>query len=962
MKTFLQHVAEDLCQRFNFNFDDVALVFPNKRAALFMSDCLAQIAQRPIWSPAYITISELFRQHSTLVVPDQIKLICDLHRSFTRCTGLDDSLDNFFAWGQLMLADFDDIDKNLARPEQVFSNLNDIHQFDNTDFLSSEQKKALQLFFQNFSPERQTELKRRFASLWQHFLDIYNDFNERLAAQNLAYEGALYRSVATTTDIPFRHRTYVFIGFNMLHEVEQLIFKRLKQQGRALFYWDFDKFYMQNPANEAAHYIRQYKLRFPNALNDDDGNIYDNLSQPKEITYIAATTEDIQARYVSTWLRENNRLQDGRRTAIVLCDERLLQSVVHQLPPETEAVNITTGFPLDATPLASAIPLLIQLQTNGLRNGKFRLRNVLAVLRHPITKYISTKLTDALAYVNEQRKFAFDPSELALDEALATLFSPQEAADQHLTNLAITQWMISVLDIIARNCRDEEPTPLFAETLFRLRTLLNRIVELISCGDLHVNIITYTRLLQQIIAATTIPFHGEPAEGIQVMGVLETRNLDFQHLLILSCNNGNIPKGINDASFIPHIIRKANQLTTVDNKVAIYSYYFQRLLQRASDITIAYNCSVSDGQKGEMSPFMLQMLVESKHKIRRLTLQAGQTPDGTDAHEITKSPDIVAKLNKILENSISPSALNRYLRCQLRFFYNDIAGIKELNEIEDDDIDNRMFGNIFHRAAQYIYEQLTQRQSLITSSSIETILNHRDIIASCVDRAFQKEMGSLMRATPNGMQIINRTVIIDYLFRLLKIDQAQTPFSIIALEGDFYRKFSFSLNNHEQLIKIGGIIDRLEIKNLPDGTQRIKVVDYKTGRPSKSAINNTEEIFTTENIGSKHKDYFLQTMLYADIIATKVAERDQKLVPFLAKSNPTQVAPALLFIQSATKDDDSSLVIAKQPIHDISVFTTEFEEQLSNLLTEVFNPDIPFKPTADNNNCISCPYKKLCNR
>ena len=389
--SFLRYVAEDLISKFGTQLSKVAVVFPNKRASLFLNDHLARLAEQPVWSPSYITISDLFRHHSTLEVADSVKLVCDLHRVFTAVTGKDETLDQFFSWGQLLLSDFDDIDKNLADPRRVFANVRDIHELDDTSYLSDEQKQLLAKFFANFQPEKaESQLKQKFLTIWNKLHEIYTTFNARLEEQGLAYEGRLYRQVAELDKIDFQYDTYVFVGFNMLQKVEQKLFERLQRQGRARFYWNFDDYYMKNH-HESGHFIRQYLDKFPNELDNKNEIIYNNLAQPKNIAYISAKTDTAQARFVSQWLLEEgkNRIADGRDTAIVLCDENLLQSVVHALPEEVKKVNITTGYPLAQSPFATLVNQLIALQTDGYdtKRKRFRQRYLDRVQRHPYAIY-----------------------------------------------------------------------------------------------------------------------------------------------------------------------------------------------------------------------------------------------------------------------------------------------------------------------------------------------------------------------------------------------------------------------------------------------------------------------------------------------------------------------------------------------------------------------------------------------
>lgn len=884
MKTFLECVAEDLVRKLGNDMTDVTVVFPNKRAALFLNEHLARKAGKPIWSPHYITISELFRQQTEITVADQIKLICDLHKSFVKVTEIDETLDKFFSWGQLMLSDFDDVDKNMGDVKQIFSNISNIHELDSSVYLTDNQKETLKRFFATFNEEHESRLRQKFLQLWSRFADIYYDYRLRLQKQGIAYEGMLYREVASQETLHLPYRKYVFVGFNMLQKVEQTIFKKLKQEGKAMFYWDFDHYYMKDN-NEAGHFIADYLGKFPNELDNNDDEIYNNLSTEKEITYISAHTEDIQARYVDQWLRENNKAKDGRRTAIVMCDERLLTTVVHSMTETIQEVNITTGYPLQHTPIGTKI-------IQGIRSNS--------------VKELIQKLID-----NRQQ-----------------LVNGEENSAQR---------------------------QLDAEALFRAYTLLNRIDELQDSGDLKVDKATMQKLISQLVSATSIPFHGEPIKGIQVMGVLETRNIDFDHVLILSCNEGNIPKGLNDSSFIPHSIRKAFELTTIEHKTSIYSYYFHRLLQRAQDVTVLYNNSTEDGNTGEMSRFMLQLLIESNHKIKRYTLQAGQEQHLGMPKAIAKDEEALRLIEK--KNSIYPTSINRYLRCPLQFYYRDIKGIDELQDEEEGAIDNRIFGNIFHRASELMYQELKNRVShdIFSASDLNIFKEHPELIPMVVDRAIREELFGDTPTMPelNGMQTINREVIIRYLNLLVEIDRKLVPFRILGTEKKVMTEIKVKTSQGERSINIGGYIDRLDqVTDPKTGEQRIRVVDYKTGgKKFKNNVDSIEEVFMPEMIREKHSDYYLQTMLYSAIVNDSEEHNPDKLA----------VSPALLFIQHATDEAyDPTLAIAKETITDISNYEDEFKEGIDDILTRIFEPHIDFVPTEDKKICASCPYYQLC--
>ena len=973
-KTFLEYVAEDIISKYGTDLSRIAVVFPNKRAALFLNEHLARLAGQPVWSPAYITISDLFRQHTDLKTADPIKLICDIHKSFTKCTGIDETLDHFYGWGQLLLADFDDIDKNMADADSIFCNLKDIHELDDISYLDNEQKEMLARFFANFSDDIDSELKKRFLSLWSHFGDIYHDYNRRLTEQGIGYEGAIYRKVASEQTLHLKYDKYLFVGFNLLQKVERLLFSRLMKEGKAKFYWDFDEYYMPSlsplpsggalvggygipaiptqptcsvgalpggalvssaPTNLTTSPSQHLNLAdFPNELDNTDPDIYANMRRPKHIRFISSPTENAQARFAANWLLENHRYRAGRKTAVVMCDESILLPLMHSLPPEADKVNITSGFPLAMTPVASLVMLLFDLYTLGLRKKGTALNPhyLKKLMAHPYARHLQEMHLKGvhLSQVHQEKEMH--------QEGIAALL-------HHIATL------IKQVGIATK----PEGDPLTQESVFRMYTILNRLATLADSGDLLVDNTTLRRLVSQLVSTSSIPFHGEPVVGVQIMGVLETRNIDFDHLLLLSCNEGNMPKGINDSSFIPYTIRKAHHLTTIDNKVALYSYYFHRLLQRARDITIAYNNSTDNGHTGEMSRFMLQLLVESGQKIGHYTLTAKNHPTPLMPKPIQKDEATLSKLQQI--SRLFPSALNTYIRCPLAFYYQYIAHIQEPHP-DPETIDNRLFGNIFHRAAYLIYKDITDRSPLIEKTHIQAYLSNRTLLANVVDRAFEEE-----ECTPNnGLQIINREVIIQYITKLLKIDQQLCPFSILAMEEEakVYTQLSFTTppSHHlttppsHHLITIGGIIDRLDIlTDKQTGKPRIRVVDYKTGNQPSSPIKNIDEIFDPNNIRSKHSNYYLQAILYSLIVSRST------------EWNPAghPVSPALLFIkQAATNAYDPTLLIDKHPISDVTVYEEEFLTKLKHTLADIYSPDTPFTPTDDRKKCELCPYRMLC--
>ena len=959
MESFLKLVAADLYKHTEGNLAHTAVVFPNKRAGLFFNEYLAQESDSPIWSPAYVSISELFRSLSPWEVGDPVKLVCELYKIFRRETQSTETLDDFYFWGEMLISDFDDADKNRVDTDKLFSNLQDLRNImDDYTFIDDEQEEAIRQFFQNFSIERRTALKERFISLWDVLGNIYKGFRESLASQNIAYEGMMYRHVIEHLDVDkLPYEKYVFVGFNVLNKVEHTLFTQLKDVGKAVFYWDYDEFYMkenrQAVTHEAGEFIRRNLRDFPSPLS---GELFKNLSKPKEVHYIASSTENAQARYLPQWIR-NNLTTPEKETAVVLCNEALLQPVLHSLPAEVKHVNITMGFPLSQTPVYSFLIALLELHTHGFnfKSGRYTFQSVVTLLKHPYTRQLTGHAELLEQELTRNNRFYPLPGELGKDEFLTRLFTPLSGN----LNLCIrlSETLQQVASIYQANTSGTEDTDafnqLYRESLFKAYTTINRFRTLIEEDELTVQSETFRRLLVKVLSTTNIPFHGEPAIGMQVMGVLETRNLDFRHLVLLSVNEGQLPKSGGDSSFIPYNLRKAFGMTTIEHKIAVYAYYFYRLLQRAERITLMYNTSSDGLNRGEWSRFMLQFLIEWPHPITRQFLEAGQSPQGTSSITVEKTPDVMRQMQSLFDvranpkAKFSPSALNYYLDCPLKFYYRYVAGLSAPDEVSAE-IDSATFGSIFHYAAEHIYKDLTTHGKVINKEALETLLRNEVKLQDYVDTAFKKLFFNVPQNEKpeyNGVQLINSAVIARYLKQLLQNDLRYAPFTFIASEMEVDEPIDIQTPKGVIKSRIGGIIDRMDSK---DGTLRI--VDYKTGGDADTPPH-VESLFIPDK---KRSNYVFQTFLYAAIMCRK---------------QPTmKIAPALLYIHRAATETYSPVIQMgesrkpKEAVEDFSKYEKEYRERLQGLLEEIFNPEKSFTQTEIIEKCTYCDFKALCKR
>ena len=957
METFLKQVAHDLYNKTEGNFTKVAIVFPNKRASLFFNEYLAQESDRPIWSPTYVSISELVRQSSDLSIADPIKLVCDLYKVFQKATGSKETLDDFYFWGEMLIADFDDADKNMADTHALFSNLKDLNELmDNYDFLEEGQKEALSQFFHNFSINQVTELKQRFISMWNVLGDIYTEYKALLESQSIAYEGMLYRQVIEQLDVEaLPYNKYIFVGFNVLNKVEHTLFKKLNEAGKAMFYWDYDTFYLNKTPHEAGEFIRRNLRDFPSELPT---SFFDNLNQPKEVTFIESPTENGQVRYLPQWIRENLTSQE-KETAVVLCNEALLQPVLHALPDNVKHINITMGFPLSQTPAYSFVNALMELHTSGYNpnNGRYRFAEVISVLKHPYTRQLSPEAEKLEQTLTRDNRFYPLPSELKQDNVLELLFTPRR------NNLDLCSMLSEALKEVAVIYQQQAAShsdafdQLYRESLFKTYTLVNRFHTLIESKELNVQAGTFQRLLTRVMSSSSIPFHGEPAIGMQVMGVLETRNLDFRHLIMLSVNEGQLPKAGGDSSFIPYNLRKAFGMTTIDHKIAVYAYYFYRLMQRAEKVTLVYNTATDGINRGELSRFMLQFLIEWGYPVLRKQLEAAQSPQDSTPIIIEKTPDVMERMKSVFDirNNpkalISPSALNCYLDCPLKFYYKYVALLSAPDEVTAD-IDSAKFGSIFHYAAEHIYKDLTAHGKLISKENLETLLKDEVRLQTYVDNGFKELFFNLPQNEQpeyNGIQLINSAVIVKYIQQLLRNDLRYAPFTFVGSEQRIFENIEIYTPTGDIQSRIGGIIDRIDSKG-----ESLRIVDYKTGGDADTPAN-VQSLFIPDK---KRSNYVFQTFLYASIVCKKLRE----------KNDSRLVAPALLYIHRAASENYSPVIQMgeprkpKEPVDNFAQYEGDFRENLKTLLEDIFNPDISFTQTEIEDKCAYCDFKALCKK
>lgn len=945
--TFLHHVAKDLMSRFGRDMSKVCVVFPNKRARLFLNEELLSLAHEPMWAPSYTTIEALFETMTGETVSETIPAISILYHVYAEIMGEKaESPDRFWGWGEIILSDFDDIDKHLVNAEALFLNAKQLNDMESLDFLTDNQRQVLEHFFGNFATEKRTSLQERFSELWKIMPALYHGLRKEMPEGVQPYHGALERKAVEnkeTLKVLEGGRIYCFVGFNMLSETEKKLMSYLQDKRQALFYWDYDVMYKDNRGFEAGDFIWQNLLQFPNTLHTK--GIYDNISNQKEITFVATSTDSIATRYIPTWLR-NNLTENERKTAVVLCNEGQLQPVLHAIPDMDagdgcpQDINVTMGYGLKGTPIFSLVYALVTLQTEGWdeKRKRFRLPFIRSIKYHPYFQYIQNAGWD--------------------DRIVQTDIG------------ALVKYLDRIVMSLADKLNEEEcfDDVLLKESIYLTHKTLGQFYNMAQDATHPLNLqpTTLKRLLKRVLETQSIPFHGEPAKGLQVMGLLETRCLDFSNILMLNVEEGFIPKTGMENSMIPYTLRVGFGLTTVRHRIAVFAYYFYRLIQRADSVTFVFNENSSGNVRHEMSRFLRQIQAETDIPIKTLRLEAEQEIKTVSLECIPKTQEIMdllhAKFNLLACDkaiALSPSSINRYLDCPMKFYLSSVCNIR-VEQDPEEGVDARMMGNIFHNSAERIYREMLSHSTdhkTITRQMLSAYTKDGGILMqNIIDQVFFKEANV---QEYRGENILIRGVIERYLFNLLKWDERHAPIIMLSMEEDHFMELDLEIEGQQLRIRTGGRVDRMDMISDSSGAQHVRIVDYKTGshqdKPSSLA-----QLFTTNG---NHAGYYLQTFLYT-IAARRALERDIRMKPVLfytALAGQPDYDPTLS-IGSAGGRATEENEIPKGPVEDIRYYEHEFVSELKKVIAELFSSRIAFTKTDELNTCKYCDFKKLCNR
>ena len=951
MESFIAQVAASLYGKYGDELSSLYLLFPSRRARLFFADALSKLSLRPLWQPHYVSIDELMEEISGLRTGDPVRLVTELYKIYSSYH--EETFDSFYFWGEMLLSDFDQVDKYLIDADMLFSNISDLKVLESDfTYLSQEQIRIISRFWKSFGMEGEfSPEKQQFVQIWRTLAPIYHAYRERLRSLSLAYTGMIHRQAAELirsgrTAPAKEERKYAIVGFNALSECEKILFDYLKNTATVDFYWDYDDYYLKNPDQEAGLFQRENVCRYPvadPAVND--GNAF---TEQKEIVVVSAPSDSLQCKYVYDFLEETARLEGqtpDKETAVVLTDENLLLPVLYSIPKSVENVNITMGYPLRQTLVYSFVERLVELQGRMKRRGGrclFYHADVTGLLTHPFIAGGDSGVSarEIAADVVRKQQVYVSREKFPEEGILAEMFSPAEGWR------GLQEYLLKVISSVVRSPYDGEDAALrveyfsiIAEQLYKLRNSLE------NC-EVELSVPIFVSLLRRMLQKMTIPYEGEPLLGVQIMGILETRNLDFEHVVILSVNDDTFPGNrAVSSSFIPYNLRLAYGLPTPTHHEGVYAYYFYRLLQRAKRIHLVY-CSRSDDKRtGEPSRYIYQLKYESPHRIEERKI-------AIDVNLVSQNPIVVEKTGQVAQildeflteggRTLSPTSFYAYIECPLRFYFHAVARLRKEDELTEE-IDAPMFGTILHRAMELLYRPLLGKKDpgpeirqLIRSAKVDEVVN----------RAVKERYLKDERIDPEefgGGLLLVRDIVIKYMNTcLLPYDAAQNGFEIEQLERQIGASFEFERDGGICKAYFSGLADRID--RTSDGM--IRVVDYKTGVPH-IEFQGVEALFSEHR--KDRSQAVLQTLLYAMM---------------LNRTEGVDVQPALYYIRSLNAENYSPLLQDKSrgAVERYSDYREEFEKRLRGVLSELFDRRKPFVQCADSSCCEWCDFREICRR
>ena len=941
-KFFLEEVVDYTFKKYK-DFRKLSIVFPNRRAGLYFQKALSKKNDTTLWSPKVQTIEEFVQEHVDIKISDdladQINLNYLLYNVLEKHQSKEykASFDEFYYWGQILIKDFDDVDLSLKNEAKIFKLIKNQKEIeDSFNFLEKENYEKIKSFWNKFFPKMSINQKN-FNNTWKILLDVYRDYKKILIKNNLSYKGLVFKEFLKKIDsgIIDKTRNYLFVGFSYLSNSEKKIIKYFIDNHGSMAFWDFDKYYFNDFKQEAGDSFRDYREDkiLASTFPDITPNNFNSID--KKFDCIGIGSQIGQSKTLGNLLFKNilSKKFDQDKVLVLLPDEKMLLPVLNSLPDKVNKINVTMGLNLSETPLFDLLQLVTKIHKNSsIRNLKksYYFVDIINFISHPyIYQFDPVVFDDFIAKVRKNKIIYIDIGILNDTSDIFKNIFNNDSVVESLKNVCQSLFELS-----------QEIGKLDREYIKSFLKIINKIDEVkIKLDSLE----SQYKLLNQILKTTRIPFSGEPLSGLQIMGVLESRNLDFDQVYILSMNEGDFPRSSFNISFIPYNIRKAFDLETKDSMDKVYSYLFYRVIQRAKNITFIYNTNSSISSKGERSRFIKQLESESKFNINNYII--------SDKLELAQKPkmliDKTDEMIELLENRfyhngyISPSGIKDYMDCSLRFYYKYISNIREINDFTYE-IQKPDFGKITHKALEILYSDVVKKNN-------NGNISHNDffVIKNSISGAINKVIKSHFKLNKKnnlsleGNNIILTQIMEDYITRIISLDEKYAPFQIFSLEGDKNSGYIKKINISKKFsINISGIIDRIDLKN-----NTYRIIDYKTGGDSKK-IKGLDNLFSSEK--KDRNDAVFQLLFYSLLLRHKLVD-------------DSPIVPGLMNIREINnKNFTINISIGNDKVDSVNDFLNEFEKLLSEKLSEVFDKNLPFKETEDKDNCKFCAYKNLC--
>jgi ATP-dependent helicase/nuclease subunit B len=960
MQYFLSSVAEHILKNYPDNTNEICVVTPNRRSGLFFRKHLSKLTTGPIWAPEIISFEDFLSRLTGLNICDHITLVIEFYKTYKAVQKeKPEPLEHFLKWAPTLLKDFNDIDAGIANPKEFFSYLRDLKDIE------------------AWNPEGTglTDFQKDYLAFFQIMQDYYTNLTEQLLSRNIAYQGLAIRYAADnleklTENFPWKK--IIFAGFNAMPKGEELIIKKLVKGGFAEVLWDADNYYLNNKDHEAGSYLRKYKENWGLKEFNFIGDYYKNI--PKKI-HVAGIPKNVnQAKFAGNILKKFTSNEVGEETAVVLANESLLMPVLNSLPDNVTSLNVTMGFPLKKTGLYGFFEAVFRMHINsekfGLEENKPRFyhKDINRVFNHigvnllldktegiSLKEYVtniikSNRILHSIKTISEIK----NGDKIIQNMPLLFFDSWQDPKIAIKSLLAVCDMMeTAILKIekieeierikkIERIEKIEKIDVVDEQALNNIKSILRRLEVFINESNYIQNIKTLFTLFQSLVSESKLSFTGEPLKGLQVIGMLETRNLDFKNLIILSVNEDILPAPSKKVSFIHFDVRLKFGLHIYSDSDALYAYHFYRLLQRAENVYLIYNTQPDSMGSSEKSRFITQIEHELSdynpnisitHNIISIPIS---TKTGVKPIDIKKTDEIISKLYTQNEKGFSPSALSKYINCPLQFYFSYIAEIQETEEVEET-IEANTLGNVVHEVLKELYSEFVGK--IVKPEDI-------DAMVPKIEKTTSEKFKKLYKGgnISTGKNLLIRRMAERFTKNFLEQEikslgkSGNQILTIIALEEKFDKTLNVKINDKNYNFHFKGTIDRIDRIN-----GDLRIIDYKTGNVDKKnlTIKEIEDVFKDPLLNKS-----FQLMMYSYIY--NHAQSANEVIPGIFSLRKFSSGLFTLnFSDKKTVDADT---------------LNQFEKGLESLMLEIFDDEVMFSQTPDEDNCKFCPFKVICNR